>query len=150
MCVKLLSLPLWVLGGSCVSRMTDETVFLHIPPVVDIFTWLPVLFLSSEKLELHISENAGSLYNWSPKTARKLWLRQAGWNTSCLCGEAQRRTEGGFILFTSDTPKPSGVTRIWGVVPAHWQRHNSQDKSQHECKVIFHIHLITTLVQGIF
>lgn len=41
------------------SRMTDGTVFLYIPLVMDIFTWLPVLFLSSEKLELHISENGG-------------------------------------------------------------------------------------------
>lgn len=61
MYVKLLSLPPSVLGESHVSRMTDETVFLHIPPVMDIFTWLPVLFLSSEKLELHISENGGSV-----------------------------------------------------------------------------------------
>lgn len=43
------------------SGMTDETVFLHIPPVMDIFTWPPVLFLSSEKPELHISENGGSV-----------------------------------------------------------------------------------------
>lgn len=26
-------------------------VFLHIPPVMDIFTWPPVLILSSEKLD---------------------------------------------------------------------------------------------------
>jgi len=60
MYVKLLSLPPSVLGGNRVSRVTDETVFLHIPPVMDILTWPPVLFLSAEKLELHVSENGGS------------------------------------------------------------------------------------------